>query len=248
MLRQEEGERRRVLIAHLPENEAAIFTMEAALLGLAPANGTNCDHFFRFIEEHAGPVPMLAVLGQCAEASTTCATLKSRFTKARIILLCHGVSAENEWSAMAMGANAVYGCSERAAHVLAEFGTFARQNWAEEVKVVGPLTVDKAARAAWFSGSRLLLTELEFALVAALVANYPSITTKAQAKAACAMPRHCNERNAEWHIHNIRVKMNPGNPKDTPICVKWGKGWYLDPNWALSRPNNFQTHGVVFLR
>ena len=228
----EDGGRKRVLVAHVPENEAAVITTEAALLGLAPTSATDCDDCLRFVERHAGPVPVLAVLGQSAEASTTCAALKSRITNTRIVFLCQGVSTDNERNAIAMGADVVYGCRERALHVLAELGSFARQGWPDQLKVIGPLAVDKRAGAVWFSGFRLLLTELEFALIAELVANYPSITTKAQAKAACAMPRYGNERNAEWHIHNIRVKLNPANPKDTPICVKWGKGWYLDPNWA----------------
>jgi DNA-binding response OmpR family regulator len=232
----DEGVGRRVLLAHLSENDAAVFSREAASLGLSLASSTNCDDFLRLIEEHAGPVPLLAVLGQCAEASTTCALLKSRITGARIVVLCHGVLPENERAAVAMGADVAYGCSERTLHVLAELGSFARQSLPDRLKVVGPLAVDKEARSVWFAGSRLVLTELEFALISELLANYPSITTKAQAKAACAMPKHCNERNAEWHIHNIRVKLNPVNPKDTPICVKWGKGWYLDPNWA---PSNY---------
>jgi len=98
-------------------------------------------------------------------------------------------------------------------------------------KRVGPLSIDDATATASVGGRILALTPLEFALLSRMVDKHPGIMTKEEAKTACGMPEHCGHRNAEWHVGNIRRKINRSDPLNTMIRTKWGKGWYLDAAW-----------------
>jgi DNA-binding response OmpR family regulator len=223
----------RVLLACLTVNEAGVFAMAALKLGLRPAVGSEASDVAQFAQTHAGAFPLLAIVGENAGFSV-CGVIRLRVPSARIVYLCDGHSHDLERAAVGAGADIAYGCDERARHALDELEAFAKQGKWGGQKHVGPLMIDERTETVALQGRRLELTRNEYALLAELINNYPGITSKARAKAACSMPEHGGARNAEWHVRNLRAKMNPDDPRNCMVRVKWGQGWYLDPNWLPS--------------
>jgi DNA-binding response OmpR family regulator len=231
--------RKPVLLLGLRSNESSVFAFEALRLGLSPVVRTITPQVLRSLKRSLQPfVPEpLIIVGENSGREPSialCRRVREMLPAARIIYQSAKIAPSSSRQVMDMGASISYACEMRAHHVLDELYAFARVS--RLTTKVGALAIQGGR--ATIAGRTLRLTKTEFAILAYLIALHPRIMTKEDAKAAAAMPEHCGARNVEWHVHNIRKKINPAEPQDTVIRVIWGKGWALDAEWRPPAPSN----------